>query len=175
MKRVLAVFFAVMSICLIFAGCGGNHTDNLDEKTYYTVTFKQEGEKDVKVKVECGKGIAKSKIPKPIPLEDYSIEWEDVDLSEITSDITVNAIKTYIGLKITLVYGDGFPKELITVTEIKVKTGQKYSLPELEADPVKGGYEINAWRTEDGTAFPFSGVYTLTESITLEVDFSSWW
>ena len=177
MKKFLAILLAMMSMCLVFAGCnGGTQGEEPAEPTYYTVTFKQEGQADVTIRVESGKGISASEMPTPKPVEGYTVVWEDVDLSSVTKDMTVNAIKTYNGMMITLVYPAMFPKELITVTEIKIKTGEEFTLPTLNADPEVGGYEIEKWIVVggelDGQEFPFSGTYVLSTSITLKAKIS---
>ena len=170
MKKILAVLLAVLSLCLTFAGCGGGQGDTPDAPTFYTVTFKQDGQADAKVSVESGKGLSQSQIPTPKPVDGYIVVWEDVDLTNITKDITVNAVLKSIadtGLKITLIYPEKLPENLITVREIDIKVGEEFNLPELIVDAEDGGYEILAWKTADGMEFPFSGTYMLTESITL--------
>lgn len=173
MKKFLAILLAMMSMCLVFAGCNGEtQGEEPAEPTYYTVTFKQDGQADVTIRVESGKGISASEMPTPKPVDGYIVVWEDVDLSCITKDMTVNAIATYNGFVITLVYPAMFPKELITVTEIKIETGEEFNLPTLEADPEDAGYEIEKWIVVggelDGQEFPFSGTYGLSMNITLE-------
>lgn len=142
--------------------------------TYYKVTFKQEGKEDFVIEVESGKGVAEADIPALEQKEGYTVAWETVDLSNITADVTVNATYTAIEYVITLVYPSALPEEFKEITEIKLKYGETYELPQRSGDPISGGYEITAWKIEDGTVMPFTGVYNLTKSITLSATVNYW-
>lgn len=173
MKKVLAIMLAVLSLSLAFSGCGGR--DNVEEeKTYYTVIFRQVGEEDVSIQVESGAGLTEGQIPVPKQKEGYAIGWESVDLSCITSNIIVNAVEVQSGVKITLVYPEAFPQELIEVREITVSKGVSFVLPKKVAGPIGNTWGIKGWRTEDGVLFPFSGVYNLDQGVTLIAEVEQW-
>lgn len=173
MKKVLAILLAVLSLCLVFAGCSGRDSGE-DKKTYYTVIFRQVGEEDVSIKVESGAGLTEEQIPTPKQKDGYAIGWESFDLSCVTSNIIINAIEVQSGVKITLVYPEMFPQELIEVREITVSKGVSFVLPKKVAGPIGNAWGIKGWRTEDGVLFPFSGVYNLDEGVTLVAEVEQW-
>ena len=169
MKKLIACMIAVVAMCFAFVGCGDDGADKAQKpKVYYSVVFMQDGTEVKTISVESGKSVVESEIPTPNPKTGYIITWEDVDLSKVTTDLTINAVETPESYKITLSYPEDFPSELATVTEIDVDYKGTFTLPSVKADIVKGGWEIVSWQTQDGAQFPATGVYELTEGITLK-------
>lgn len=73
----------------------------------HTVTFKQEGQPDIVRTVLDLAGLTENEIPEPAPINGYNVSWEQKNLSCVTQNITVNAIKTPIEYKITYVLNGG--------------------------------------------------------------------
>lgn len=69
--------------------------------TTHKVIFKQAGQPDKVIEVEQNDGMDKRYFPTIVQVPDYTLAWKDVDLSHVTSDITVNAIATPITYTIT--------------------------------------------------------------------------
>ena len=137
--------------------------------TYYKVTFKQEGASDVVITVESGKGVAQADIPVLIEKDGYTVAWEQVDLSNITADVTVNAVYTPIPVtkyKITLDYLGLKENEQITVEKGEIPT-----LPKTAE--VKGKVWEITWQFADGTNYK-SEEYNYDKDITLIAIFSYW-
>ena len=176
MKKIALVTLLILSVlatCLV--GCksdGGNGDGNNNNNnqpvaptTYYSVTFKQEGFQDVVRTVESGKALPSSNIPNPRAVAGHTVTWEQVDLSSVTKDVTVNAIITANEYTITLLYeADNLPVDVTALAEsVKVVYGQVAELPAFESN----GYEIVGWLYEDGTEYA-GGAYKDTTNITLK-------
>ena len=73
----------------------------------YTVTFRQDGQKDIIRQVKYKGAVSEEDIPTPVQENGYTIEWEENDLSCITEDIIVNAVKTAIAYRIIYHLDDG--------------------------------------------------------------------
>jgi len=86
------------------------------------VTFKQGGQVDIVKKVE--KGGMLTDIPTPAPKAGYIVEWESVDFTNLTEDMTVNAIETAKKYTLSLNTNGGS----VMQTTITVTYGQAYKL-----------------------------------------------
>ncbi len=82
----------------------------------HKVTFKQYGQPDRVLEVLDLAGLSENIIPPPIPEIGYDVIWEDVELSCITEDMTVNAIRTVINYSITYHLNNGINDENNPVT-----------------------------------------------------------
>lgn len=87
------------AICAVasafFAACAPETPPEDDDSTSaptYTVTFMQEGEKDIVRTVKEGESL--TDIPAPVPEKGYTIAWDKTDFSSVTENITVTAVKT---------------------------------------------------------------------------------
>lgn len=92
------------------------------ETQWVKVTFQQNGQVDIVKTIKKGETL--TDIPTPALKTGYIIEWESVDFTNITADMTVNAIemaKTY-----TLVFDANGGS--LTQTTITVTYGQAYNL-----------------------------------------------
>lgn len=123
MKKFIVTVLLVGLLSAAFIGCGGsnNKGDKKDppkDPTYYTVTFKQDGQSDVTRSVE--EGAALTDIPTPASVKGYTVVWDkgESDFAAITADMTVNAVATANTYTITFDYGDsGFVgPETLSVT-----------------------------------------------------------
>lgn len=98
-KLLLLILSAILSMSVFCTvGCSDGTPDNSSissetptEKTY-TVTFKQDGQRDVVKTVEEGESL--TDIPEPKAKVGYTVAWEVVDLTNIVEDIEVKAIET---------------------------------------------------------------------------------
>ena len=86
------------------------------------VTFKQNGQADIVKTLK--KGEALTDIPTPASKTGYTVAWEPIDFTNITADVTVNAIET--AKTYTLVFDANGAS--LTETTITVTYGQTYSL-----------------------------------------------
>ena len=92
LSLVSLLLIVVMSFALISCGGDGStDSSNGDAPSSYTVTFKQADGTEEKVTVNAG-GTATAPTLKQV--DGYTVAWENVDLKNIASDMTVNAIKT---------------------------------------------------------------------------------
>ncbi len=146
------------------AACGGNSKDSGygnsqdtgSETTIYTVTFKQYNQPDVVKTVEEGESL--TDIPTPVERTGYTVTWETVDLTNITKNITVEAIETPNTYTITY---DAAGGEVATPTQT-VTYDQEYVL----ATPEKEDYLFQGW-THNGNAVVSGEKWTIAENATL--------
>ncbi|MBO5356675.1 MAG: InlB B-repeat-containing protein [Clostridia bacterium] len=101
---VSLLLIVVMSFALVSCGGGNDDTDtNTDTNTdagvtSYTITFKQADGTEDKVTVKAGETV---NVPTVKQVDGYSVAWETTDFSNVTADMTVNAVKTAIEYTIT--------------------------------------------------------------------------
>ena len=139
----------------------------------YTVTFRQEGRKDIVRTVYQG-GAVKD-VPKVTPVPGYNVMWSVKDLSKITSDLVVVAVK--IPCKYTITYDTVYAQAQIARTQQQAIYGDACPLE----TPTCEGYTFKGWRIQGTDTMMASGArYTRTGSVTLEavwekkVDSSYW-
>ncbi len=108
-----------------------------------TVTFLQAGQAPQQITVDKGESVQPSEYPAILPQAGYTAIWENVNLSNVTENITVNAVVTANTYTVTFNADGG------TVSpETKVVTfGAAYELP----TPTRTGYDFQGWK--DGEAF----------------------
>ena len=92
------------------------------ETQWVKVTFQQNGQVDIVKTIKKGETL--TDIPTPALKTGYIIEWESVDFTNITADMTVNAIET--AKTYTLVFDANGGS--LTQTTITVTYGQAYNL-----------------------------------------------
>lgn len=174
MKKIFIYVLSVICLASLlfslvcFAGC-----NNESKMSYCYVTFRQLGQEDVIKEVEKGKGLSQSEIPVPIQKEGYVITWEEVDLSNITSDIVVNAVEKLVGYKITFNYDCPYEIEEDLLSELYVYKGDSFNLPNYVG--VKGSkmFAVDKWLTEDGKEYK-SGLYTENKDLVLNATWKEW-
>ena len=133
-------------------------TDSTPDVAYYKVTFVQSGSEDVVITVKEGESVAEAQIPALNAKEGYTVAWEEVDLSNITEDITVEA--TYTANKYTVTY-DANGGTVANATQ-EVTYDSDYTL----ATPEKDGHTFAAWLL-DGKAVTQEGNWKTASDVTL--------
>ncbi len=149
---------SAISGCVDLTGAPSTESSNKAEETF-TVTFKQDGQKDVEVEVESGEGIAEDKLPKPVAKEGYTIVWDVTDFSKITKDMTVNAVATANTYTITYNANGG---EASTATQ----TVTYDQAPGALATATRTGFTFVAW-TLDNKAVLGTEVWKHAKNVTL--------
>lgn len=153
--RKLAAVIASVILASFWAACGERENSSSFVKTY-TVTFMQTGQPDVVRVVEAGKTV--TDIPETKPVTGYTVAWEDVDLTNVTADKIVNAVKTPKQYTVTYDANEG---------TVSAKTGlftyeEKYVLPL----PVRNDYSFVCWK--NGIAsIALTGIWRIAEDVTL--------
>lgn len=131
----------VMSVALI--SCGGNGDTNTDSnqnlKNKCTVTFKQADGTEEKVIVDIGKTAT---APELKQIEGYTVAWDVTDLTYLSEDITVTAIKTPIEYGINYVLDGG------TNDDGNVSTFTIESSTIVLNNPSKTGYNFLGWYSD---------------------------
>ena len=162
MKKRILVFLLACLLALALVGCNNGETPSAK---VYKVSFVQSGYDTVVVEVEEGKAIDNSKIPTPRGKTGYTVKWEDVDLSNVTQDITVNAVETANTYKITFdLVEDGATLLGGVQNPMSVTFDSAFTLPTASCD----GLVFLGWKL-DGEAFT-SGTYTIADDVTLVAD-----
>ena len=131
----------------------------------YTVSFVQDGCQTITVTVAEGGSLEAKDIPTPQGKVGYTVEWEEKDLTNITGNITVNAVATANTYTITYDAGEGTPSvETQEVTYDKA--------PGSFATATREGYEFVAW-TYNGTAVQATEIWTIASDVTLVAEWSA--
>lgn len=126
----------------------------------YTVTFVQNGQEAITRQVT--KGGELTDIPAPQPKTGYTVTWDRTDFSNVSGNLTVNAVETPNEYTITY---DLENKEGATISSTTQTV--TYDAPYNLYQPTCEGYTFSGWkRADNGKTFE-NGTYTLTENITL--------
>ena len=133
------------------------------EIQWVNVTFKQSGQVDIVKRLK--KGDILTDIPTPMPKTGYMVEWESIDFTNITVDVTVNAIET--AKTYTLVFDANGGS--LTQTTIMVTYGQTYNL----MTPVHNTKLFVGWKYND-TNVSLSGTWDI-DADTAEVILTAEW
>lgn len=153
--RKLAVVIASVILASFWAACGERGDSSSFVKTY-TVTFMQTGQPDVVRVVEAGKAV--TDIPEIKPVTGYTVAWEDIDLTNVTADKIVNAVKTPKQYTVTYDANEG---TMSAKTEIFTYDAE-YTL-QL---PVRNDYSFVCWK--NGIAsIALTGIWRIAEDVTL--------
>lgn len=124
-------------------------------KNKYTVTFTQYGQPDVQKTVEEGDTL--TDIPSPVTRTGYTVVWEEVDLTNITESITVEAVETPNTYTVTYDAAGGE----VTLATQEVTYDSAYTL----ATPTRDGFDFIAWIYNDGAIN--SEVWNIADNVTL--------
>ena len=163
---------------VLTSGCNTPTGDNSPQKQgdYYTVTFRQDGQKDVTRSVKAGESL--TDIPTPIQKDGYTVGWDTTDFSAITKDLLVLAVATANEYTISFDLHS-------TLGEVQFDDGSQTVVFDgayaLET-PSLYGYIFTGWEMKErGTAFDSEGTYTVASDITLvptwekDEDSYRWW
>ncbi len=134
------LLIVVMSFALISCGDNDTNTDsnqNLANKC--TVTFIQADGTEEKVTVDIGKTAT---APELKQIEGYTVAWDITDLTYLSSDMTVTAIKTPIEYNINYVLNGG------TNDDTNLSTFTVESSNVILASPSKTGYNFLGWYSD---------------------------
>ena len=153
--RKLAAVIASVILASFWAACGERGDSSCFVKTY-TVTFMQTGQPDVVRVVEAGKAV--TEIPETKPVAGYTVAWEDVDLTNVTADKIVNAVKTPKQYTVTYDANEG---TMSAETEIFTYNAE-YTL-QL---PVRNDYSFVCWKNGI-ESIALTGVWRIAENVTL--------
>ena len=127
---------------------------------YYTVTFKQAGVTDVTVQVEEGTAVPADKIPTINAKTGYTVVWDTTkDLTNVTADMTVNAVETANTYTITYDVNGG---NALTSNTQEVTYDAAYTL----ATPTYDGYTFTCW-TYNGNVVTSGEKWTIADDVTL--------
>lgn len=177
MKKTL--FLPISIAIILLSGCSAPTEDSSPkiEGEYYTITFRQEGQKDVSRRVEAGETL--DDIPTPMQKDGYTTVWDRTEFSAITEDTLVLAVATAneytISFDLYSTWGTvEFDGSAQTVTFDSAYT--------VSGEPSLYGFFFKGWKIkEDGTAFNSEGTYTIADNITLvptwekDEDSYRWW
>lgn len=152
-ERICIFASVLLLICvLIFVGC------NTEE--FCKVTFVQGDKTSVR---NVKKGSAVTNIPLLQQRKGYTVTWGNVDLSNITSDLTVTAVETPNNYAINLDLNGG----ICDLDKVDVVFDGEYALPTVTRD----GYLFNGW-TLNGNPFASLGVWTTDGNVTVKAEWN---
>ena len=130
----------------------------------HTVSFVQDGEETVKVVVADGGSVASEDIPAPQGKVGYTVAWENVDLTNIKGDITVNAVATANTYTITYDADGG-------TASVQTQTVTYDKAPETFATATRDGYNFVCWKYE-GKAVQPTELWKIAENVTLVAEWA---
>jgi hypothetical protein len=125
----------------------------------YTVSFVQDGEEIFSALVEEGSAFNEADIPTPREKVGYTVTWEQIDLTNIKQNITVNAVATANTYTITYDAGEG--------TASKTTQQVTYNVaPESFATATRAGYQFNGWAYE-GKVLSETALWEIDSDVTV--------
>lgn len=163
-RFVIATLFALTALFGITA-CGADPEGSSKEppKKIYTVTFVQAGQDNVVREVQSGATL--TDIPAPKDRTGYTVVWEQTNYTNITENVTVNAVETPNTYTITYVAEHG---TLESYTQ-SVTYDAKYTL----ATPADTGvYTFSYWKQSDGTSITQNGTWKTADNVTLTAEYA---
>lgn len=168
MKKLVMLILA-MSMCFALTACGGGNSgcgignstseSSSQEQESVTVTFKQSGYSDVVKTIEKGETL--TDIPAPQERIGYTITWETVDLTNITEDITVNAVEIANTYTVTYDANGGTVAEETQEVTFDAET--------TLATPMREDYLFNGWTYEE-SAVVNGAKWSIASNVTLVAD-----
>lgn len=169
----LTTLLLVLMALLYAVGCSpdseSQSESNFSPATQYSVTFKQEGQNDVIKYVDAGKTL--TDIPSPVSVDGYTVVWENKDLTNISSNIIVLAVKTANQYTITFdVKVQGVP----AVADLTAVYAQEFTLPQLGTQYVgkHDCYDFLGWYKAGTNEKIESGTYIWASNLNLEAKWS---
>ena len=172
MKKII---ISILSICAVFmlASCqnlfgensqtsssvessSANSDNSAEQDVKVTVTFKQNGREDIVKTLE--KGSSLTDIPTPAEKTGYTVAWENADYTNITENMTVNAVETANQYSITYNANGGVLENLTQEVTFDAVT--------TLAEPTKEDYLFNGW-TYEGKAVVSGAKWAIASDVTL--------
>ena len=167
MKKKLILALSLLTVATAFAavGCNQDKGQGGGATKTYTVTFKQAGEKDVVKRVTEGADL--TDIPSPKGKEGYTVAWEDINLTNITGNLVVNAVATANSYTITY-NANGGVASMATQTVV-------YDSTVTLATATYEGYDFIGWTlTEAGGAYvQDNNVWKIASDVTLVANWAA--
>lgn len=159
MKKFFKGFAVTLLASMMFTSvaCGQSSDEECDT---YTITFTQDGFSDITYKVEAGASL--TELPQPNSVTGYTVVWEEKDLTNIQSNITISAIATPNQYQITYVLSTENGETLEGETVQTVEYDSQYTLK----TPERYAYSFVGWKSK-GVLIPQSGVWKYVEDLTL--------
>ncbi|MBQ7830890.1 MAG: InlB B-repeat-containing protein, partial [Clostridia bacterium] len=133
---------------------------NWQEIVKYTVSFVQEGQETVSLKVEQGKGVSADDIPALVGKTGYSVAWDKALPETITEDVTLTAVYTANTYTITYDANGGS----VTPASEEVTYDSAVTL----ATPTRDGYNFLGW-TYEGKVVS-TDKWSIADNVTLVAD-----
>ena len=163
MKRSIATATLALIVGISLAGCNQAEVPESESNTY-KITFVQSGQNNVVKEVNEGETL--SEVPEPFPKTGYTVTWSRTDFSNITENLTVNAVETANEYTITYDPGDGTIESLTQ----KVTYDSSYTL----STPISTNELSNFlyWKRTDGTSVVQNGVWKIADDVTLTAVYS---
>lgn len=178
--RKLLLSLCLVCIAVFAVACkkqdGGENAPSyeVENPTFYTVTFVQDGQADEVKRVEAGKNIQAPAI-KATPPTGYSYEWERTDFSKLTEDCTVRLKAVPNVYTVYYEIGDDSHAAIESKTQSVVYDGAFSPLI-----PTRFGYTFEGWVIKD-TDEPFepktytvAGDTYLVAKWALDIDSDRW-
>ena len=172
MKKII---ISILSICAVFmlASCqklfgdnsqassgvessSANSANSEEQDVKVTVTFKQSGREDIVKTLE--KGASLTDIPTPAEKIGYTVVWENVDYTNITENMTVNAVETANQYSVTYDTNGGILENLTQEVTFDAVT--------TLAEPTREDYLFNGW-TYEGKAVVSGAKWAIASDVTL--------
>ena len=128
-----------------------------DGREVFTITFAQAGQETKTFTVKEGESF--TDIPEPAAKTGYNVVWDKTEFSNVTEDITVNAVETAKTYTITFTTDKGtIPDDKKTIT---VTYGEAYELPTLSnISDGNDDYVFVGWKY-NGEKLPMTGTWAL--------------
>ena len=167
MKKLVMLILA-LGLCFSFAACMDSNDDAFDggsssssgslnpEEEQVSITFKQSGYSDVVKTVKKGEDL--TDIPRPQTKTGYTVTWDAADFTNITKDMTVNAVETANTYTVTYDANGG----TVANETQEVTFDEETTL----AKPTREDYLFNGW-TYQGVAVVDGGAWSIADNVTL--------
>ncbi len=160
MRRNIKVLGALALVSGLIAAGGCTLGGGASSDKFYTVTFVQDGYEAVTRTVK--EGTALVDVPTPQPVEGYTVVWENVDVSNVTTDLTIEAVATANDYLITYQVSEADGETLDGELTQTVTYDAAYEL----ATPTKENYDFLAWKAND-QILSQTGTWNIASDVTL--------
>ena len=167
MKKKLLLFKILACLLFIFmfalSGCDFTINSGSETPATYTITFVQDGQKDIVFQVKKGGNL--TDIPTPVDIEGYEVSWSITDFSNIREDLIVTIMRIPKMFKITYTMGILENNNGVVIRD-RTQTVE-YNATYATYTPTCEGYEFLGWKMAGEDNFITGGTYLYTEDISL--------